>query len=410
VATSETPQAADGPAGDREPTPVGVLVGFLGSGKTTTLNRLLRGVHGKKIAVVVNEFGAVDVDSELVTREVRADAELISLSNACICCKLRGDLLRAVVDLTERFDLDYILVESTGLGEAAPIAQTFFAPALEGRVRLDAVITVVDAAHFWETYGDDQAEGQLAGEEAPRGLAGLLAEQLEFADVVLLNKTDLAGEEATARLEAFVRELNPRARIVPTRFGDVDPETLLYTGSFDLDEVDETEEWQAAEAELEHIVEEDEDEDEHEEHDEHEDEEDSFGFTSFVYETSRPLDLDRLRREIFARWGTVAAGVVRSKGVLQAAGSDEAIQWNQAGGRCALEAVGTWAPGATRQTQLVFIGRETDAAALEDALDACTVDPAPRPAQPEGQPAAPPAPGAGAAGMVTGRVEHVLGR
>jgi G3E family GTPase len=377
-----------------------VLVGFLGSGKTTTLNRLLRGVHGKKIAVVVNEFGAVDVDSGLVAREVRADAELISLSNACICCKLRGDLLRAVVDLTERFELDYILVESTGLGEAAPIAQTFFAPNLEGKVRLDAVITVVDAAHFWETYGDAAAEGQLAGEDTPRGLAELLAEQLEFADVVLLNKTDLAGEEATARLEAFVRELNPRARIVPTRFGDVDPETLLYTGSFDLAEVDETEEWQSAEAELEHIVEEDDDD-----HDDHDDEEDSFGFTSFVYETGRPFDLDRLRREIFERWGAVATGVVRSKGVLQAAGSDEAIQWNQAGGRCALESVGTWAPGAARQTQLVFIGRETDADGLTEALDACTVEPAP--AAP--RPVDPPAPAA-APGMVTGRVEHVLGR
>ena len=228
-----------------------------------------------------------------------------------------------------------------------------------------------------------RAEGQLAGEDTPRGLAGLLAEQLEFADVVLLNKTDLAGEEATARLESFVRELNPRARIVPTRFGDVDPETLLYTGSFDLAEVDETEEWQAAEAELEHIVEEDEDEDE-DDHDDHEDEEDSFGFTSFVYETGRPFDLDRLRREIFERWGSVAAGVVRSKGVLQAAGSDEAIQWNQAGGRCALELVGTWAPGAARQTQLVFIGRELDADAVTEALDACTVEPAP--AAPAGRP------------------------
>ena len=406
MATPETPRTADGAAeqaaagaaAGRAPTPVGVLVGFLGSGKTTTLNHLLRGVHGKKIAVVVNEFGAVDVDSGLVAREVRADAELISLSNACICCKLRGDLLRAVVDLTERFDLDYILVESTGLGEAAPIAQTFFAPNLEGKVRLDAVITVVDAAHFWETYGDAAAEGQLTGEDTPRGLAELLAEQLEFADVVLLNKTDLAGEEATARLESFVRELNPRARIVPTRFGDVDPETLLYTGSFDLAEVDETEEWQAAEAELEHIVEEEEDDDDHDDHDDHDDEEDSFGFTSFVYETGRPFDLDRLRREIFERWGSVAAGVVRSKGVLQAAGSDEAIQWNQAGGRCALESVGTWAPGAARQTQLVFIGRETDADAVTEALDACTVEPAPATSPPAAAPAA-----AAAPGMVTGR-------
>ena len=209
---------------------MGVLVGFLGSGKTTTLNHLLKGVHGKKIAVVVNEFGAVDVDSALVAREVTADAELISLSNACICCKLRGDLLRAVHDLTERFDLDYILVESTGLGEAAPIAQTLFAPDLQGRVRLDAVIDVVDTAHFWDTYEDAGAEGQIEGDERPRGLAELLAGQIEFADVILLNKTDLAGPEATARLDAFVRELNPRARIQRTRFGDVDPETLLHRG------------------------------------------------------------------------------------------------------------------------------------------------------------------------------------
>jgi G3E family GTPase len=399
-----------------ETIPVGVLVGFLGSGKTTTLNHLLKGVHGKKIAVVVNEFGAVDVDSALVAREVTADAELISLSNACICCKLRGDLLRAVHDLTERFDLDYILVESTGLGEAAPIAQTFFAPDLQGRVRLDAVIDVVDAAHFWDTYEDAGAEGQIAGDEGPRGLAELLAGQIEFADVVLLNKTDLAGPEATARLEAFVRELNPRARIQRTRFGDADPETLLYTGAFDLDAVEDTEEWQEAEEELEHDVlgvagehdgehdeaghdEHDEhEEDEHDEEDEHEGhehEDDSFGFASFVYESSLPLDLSLLQRHVFDRWGEVTPGIARSKGILLLAGSDQAVQWNQAGGRCALEPLGKWAPDSTRQTQLVFIGREADANAIGDALDACAVEGAGPPAGPE---------------PLTSRVEVVLRR
>jgi G3E family GTPase len=373
-------QPAGRPAG--ETIPVGVLVGFLGSGKTTTLNHLLKGVHGKKIAVVVNEFGAVDVDSALVAREVTADAELISLSNACICCKLRGDLLRAVHDLTERFDLDYILVESTGLGEAAPIAQTFFAPDLQGRVRLDAVIDVVDAAHFWDTYEDAGAEGHIAGDESPRGLAELLAGQIEFADVVLLNKTDLAGPEATTRLEAFVRELNPRARIQRTRFGDADPETLLYTGAFDLDAVEDTEEWQEAEEELEHDVlgaagehdEGHEQEDEHgDEHgDEHED--DSFGFASFVYETPDPLDLSLLQRHVFDRWGEVTTGIARSKGILHLAGSEQAVQWNQAGGRCALEPLGQWAPDSIRQTQLVFIGREADANAIGEALDACAVE------------------------------------
>ncbi len=413
-------QPAGRPAG--ETIPVGVLVGFLGSGKTTTLNHLLKGVHGKKIAVVVNEFGAVDVDSALVAREVTADAELISLSNACICCKLRGDLLRAVHDLTERFDLDYILVESTGLGEAAPIAQTFFAPDLQGRVRLDAVIDVVDTAHFWDTYEDAGAEGHIAGDESPRGLAELLAGQIEFADVVLLNKTDLAGPEATARLEAFVRELNPRARIQRTRFGDADPETLLYTGAFDLDAVEDTEEWQEAEEELEHDVlgaagehdgdehdgdehgeHDDEDEHEHEdEHEGHEHEEDSFGFASFVYETPDPLDLSLLQRHVFDRWGEVTTGIARSKGILHLAGSEQAVQWNQAGGRCALEPLGQWAPNSTRQTQLVFIGREADANAIGEALDACAVEGAKEGANEGATPAGPE--------PLTSRVEVVLKR
>lgn len=376
---------------ETEPTPVGVFVGFLGSGKTTTLNRLLRGVHGKKIAVIVNEFGAVDVDSRLVAREVHADAELISLPNACICCKLRGDLLKTVKLLTDRFDLDYILVESTGLGEAAPIAQTFFAEGLGGKVRLDAVITVVDAAHFWDTY-EKEGEGRIGGEDEGHGLAHLLAGQIEFADVVLLNKTDLVSDAETARLESFIWELNGRAKVIRTRFGDVDPAELLYTAAFDLDDVQDSVAWQEAEEQLEHDVvggsslaghdltqahADDEDDEDHAEHD-HADhaEDDSFGFTSFVYETAQPLDLTRLRATVVDRWGSVATGVVRSKGVVYVAGSDTVLQWDHAGRRCAWDSLGTWAPDSERRTQLVFIGREMDEAGIGRALDACAVDPA----------------------------------
>ncbi len=363
--------------------PVSVLVGFLGAGKTTTLNRLPRGVHGKKIAVVVNEFGEIDVDSQVVTRETRADAELVSLANECICCKLRGDLLGAVEDLTQRHDLDYILVESTGLGEAAPIAQTFYAPSLEGKVKLDAVITVVDAAHFWDTYEDPHAEGKIAGESHSHSVAHLLAGQIEFADVVLLNKTDLVPEDEVRRLETFLRELNDRAKIIRTRFGEVDPAKLLYTGAFDLNQAGETEEWQEAEEELEHVLAEREGDEDHreegEDHDDHESEDDGYGFASYVYATRRPFDLDALRRQVFSRWHQVAAGVARSKGTVNVAGSDDVLLWNQAGRRVSLEVLGRWREDSQRGTQVVLIGRGLDTDALSEALEACTL--------PEDQPA-----------------------
>lgn len=367
---------ASAPAGETAPDriPVGVLVGYLGSGKSTTLNYLLRGVHGKKIAVIVNEFGEIDLDSQVVAREVRAGAELISLANQCICCKLRGDLLDTVKDLTERNDLDYILVESTGLGEAAPIAQTFFAGGLDQQVRLDAMITVVDAAHFWETYQDATAEGKIEGEEHAHSLAHLLAGQIEFADIVLLNKIDLVPVEEVTRLESFIWELNPRANVIRTRYGQVDPSELLYTGAFDVNQVADTEEWQEAERDLLHDEHGDEDEDEDHDHDDHDDEEDSFGFTSFVYETPLPFDLDRLKAQVFACWSEVAPGVARSKGTIQVAGTDQVLFWNQAGRRVSLEVVGQWPEGGVRGSQVVVIGREVDRDALAAHLDACTVD------------------------------------
>ena len=200
--------------------PVTILTGFLGSGKTTLLNRILREEHGKRIAVIENEFGEVGIDQALV---INADEEIFEMSNGCICCTVRGDLIRVLGNLMKRRDkFDYVLVETTGLADPGPVAQTFF---MDDEIRaefgLDGIVTLVDAAHIEQQLGRSDES----------------TEQIAFADVLMLNKTDLVADEALDRLEARLRDMNRMARVIRSEWADVSVDTVLNLGAFDLDQV-----------------------------------------------------------------------------------------------------------------------------------------------------------------------------
>ncbi len=200
--------------------PVTILTGFLGSGKTTLLNRVLREEHGKRIAVIENEFGEVGIDQALV---INADEEIFEMSNGCICCTVRGDLIRVLGNLMKRRDkFDYVLVETTGLADPGPVAQTFFMDdEIRAEFALDGIVTLVDAAHVEQQLGRSDES----------------AEQIAFADVLVLNKTDLVDGDALDRLEARLRDMNRMARVIRSERADVSVDTVLNLGAFDLDQV-----------------------------------------------------------------------------------------------------------------------------------------------------------------------------
>lgn len=203
--------------------PVTVLTGFLGAGKTTLLNRILTEEHGKRIAVIENEFGEIGVDQDLV---IQADEEIFEMNNGCICCTVRGDLIRILGNLMKRREkFDYILVETTGLADPGPVAQTFFVDdEMRSKLRLDGIVTLVDAKHIWQHIDEaDEAKGQLA-----------------FADVIILNKTDLVAEEDLQKLEARIRSMNAAAKIFRAKDAQVDIEKVLNVGGFDLQRALET--------------------------------------------------------------------------------------------------------------------------------------------------------------------------
>ena len=200
--------------------PVSILTGFLGSGKTTLLNRILSEEHGKRIAVIENEYGEVGIDQALV---IDADEEIFEMSNGCICCTVRGDLIRVLGKLMKRRDkFDYVLVETTGLADPGPVAQTFFMDdEIRAEFSLDGIVTLVDAAHIEQQLGRSDES----------------TEQIAFADVLVLNKTDLVNGEALDQLEARLRDMNRMARVVRSERADVSVDTVLNLGAFDLDQV-----------------------------------------------------------------------------------------------------------------------------------------------------------------------------
>jgi len=377
--------------------PVTVLSGFLGAGKTTLLNHVLNNRDGLRVAVIVNDMSEINIDAQLVrdggAQLSRADEKLVEMSNGCICCTLREDLLIEINRLAAERRFDYLLIESTGISEPLPVAETFTfrddaGASLADVARLDTMVTVVDALNFlhdYQTADFIQERGQSLGEDDDRTVVDLLTEQVEFCDVIVLNKTDLAGVDELAQLRAILRTLNPEAHVVEASFGRVPLVEILDTGRFDFARA------QAAPGWLKTM------------RGEEKSEADEYGITSFVYRSSQPFHPQRFWDLIHSEW----EGVVRSKGFFWLASRmDFAASWSQAGGACRHGAAGLWwaavdpsewpdEPGARaeieatmtgaygdRRQELVYIGIDIDELALRELLDACLLTEAERMAGP----------------------------
>lgn len=320
--------------------PVTVLSGFLGAGKTTLLNHILANRAGLRVAVIVNDLAAVNIDATLV-RDAAAlshvEEQLVELSNGCICCTLRDDLLVEIKRLAREKRFDAILIESTGVAEPMPIAETFTfvdddGVSLSDVAQLDTMVTVVDAFNFLRDYGSADAlaeRGIAATEEDDRTLVELLIEQIEFCDVLVVNKADLVSADELTRLQRILARINPRAVQVVSRFGDVPLAEVLNTGRFDFDEASSAPGWLAS---LNHGH-------EHEHGHAHHGEADEFGIGNFIYRARRPFHPERLWALLHQEW----KGVLRSKGFFWlAARNDIAGSLSQAGGACRHGPAGMW--------------------------------------------------------------------
>ena len=312
--------------------PVTVLTGYLGAGKTTLLNRILSETHGKKYAVIVNEFGEVGIDNELV---VNADEEVFEMNNGCICCTVRGDLIRIIEGLMKRKGrFDSIVIETTGLADPAPVAQTFFVDDdVRARASLDSIVTVVDARHVLTRLTDShEAEEQIA-----------------FADVLLLNKVDLVTADELAAVERRIRTINGYAPVHKTTRCGIDLDQVLDRRAFDLNRILEIEPLFLSEDEHQH--------------------DDAIKSVSFVL--NRSLDAEKFQRWIGSVLRETGVDILRSKGILDFAGSArrhvyQAVHMLMDGapGR-------PWASGDTRSSKLVFIGRNLDVDALRQGFENC---------------------------------------
>jgi G3E family GTPase len=367
--------------------PVTVLSGFLGAGKTTLLNRVLNNRDGRRVAVIVNDMSEVNIDADLVRAETelsRTDETLVEMSNGCICCTLRDDLLAEVRRLAEAGRFDYLLIESTGISEPLPVAATFdfrdeAGESLSDVARLDTMVTVVDAVNLLRDYSSHdflRDRGETLGEEDERTLVHLLTDQIEFADVVILNKVTDAGPERTDAARKIIRSLNADARIIETDFSEVAAEAILDTGLFDYERAHEHPMWAK---ELYGFA-------------EHVPETEEYGVASFVYRARRPFEPEK----ILAVVNGDMPGVIRAKGHFWIATRPEWVaEFSLAGALSSVKPLGTWwaavprarwpehdsgrayiaqhwaEPWGDRRQEIVFIGAGIHWPALKARLDAC---------------------------------------
>lgn len=371
--------------------PVTLLSGFLGSGKTTLLNHILHNKEGLKVAVIVNDMSEVNIDANLVKSQnvlSRTEEKLVEMSNGCICCTLREDLMIEVEKLAKENRFDYLLIENTGIGEPVPVAQTFSFVSEDGKIDLsqfsyiDTLVTVVDCFNFFKDFGTNEllADRQLTDIEGDyRTIVNLLTDQIEFANVILLNKTDLVDAATLGLLKAAIQKLNPGAKIISTSFSKVDPKAILNTQLFDFDEAQNSAGWQK---ELEGGV--------------HTPETEEYGISSFVFRHQKPFHPLRLWTYLSEEY---PMGIIRAKGLFWLASRpDDAINFSQAGGSSRLEKAGVWwtsMPYADRikypsfvenqsyieskwhkiwgdrMNELVFIGQDIDQAIMVAALEKC---------------------------------------
>jgi G3E family GTPase len=366
--------------------PVTVLSGFLGAGKTTMLNHILNNREGKRVAVIVNDMSEVNIDAQLVrdggAELSRQEEKLVEMSNGCICCTLREDLLIEITRLAKENRFDYLLIETTGISEPLPIAETFtFADedgtSLSDVAQLDTMVTVVDGYNFLKDYSSQDMlndRGESLGEEDERTVVDLLVEQIEFCDVMVLNKIDLMKPSEIAQLEGILKTFNPRAQIIYSSFGKVVLDRIMNTGLFDFEQAAEAPGW-LQELRGKHVPETEE-----------------YGISSFVYRARKPFHPQRLWQWFNTEW----SGVVRSKGRYWIASRpDFCATWSQAGAVTRTELAGMWwiatpkehwpedneslqyikarwqEPYGDRQQEIVIIGMQMNKEYIQKSFDAC---------------------------------------
>ena len=373
--------------------PVTVLSGFLGAGKTTLLNHILHNKEGLRVAVIVNDMSEVNIDAEFVKNEntlSRTEEKLVEMSNGCICCTLREDLMIEVEKLAKEDRFDYLLIESTGISEPIPVAQTFSFESEDGAIDLskfsyvDTMVTVVDAFNFMKDFSSsqflkDRDLTDIEGDE--RTIVNLITDQIEFANVIILNKTDLVSQSEVKNLKDIINKLNPKAQVIKTEYSRVDINEVVGTGRFDFEEAESSAGW-IQELENEHTPETEE-----------------FGIGSFVFRSKKPFHPERFLNFI---QNDFPNNVIRSKGLFWLGSrSDQALIWSSAGGSIKSDPAGVWwasmpfserinytafvdnqasiesdwePPFGDRKIELVFIGQQLNPDIIKNQLENCLLN------------------------------------